>query len=106
MGGVSNVFKLTRTTSADGRPVFTKTIEGSNLERKWEVSDLQGDSCLKLFVCRCMLENFMGSCICIQANCRNNVLLFLSICKLKHPKTFLHFLQCLTYVFIKVGDSG
>jgi hypothetical protein len=47
--GVSNVFKLTHTTSADGRPVFTKTIEGSNLERKWvvlhnqwEVSDLQG----------------------------------------------------------------
>jgi len=34
MGGVSNVFKLTRTTSADGRPVFTKTIQGSNLERK------------------------------------------------------------------------
>ncbi|XP_033609355.1 obscurin isoform X4 [Cryptotermes secundus] len=31
-GGVSNVFKLTRSTSADGRPVFTKTIEGSNLE--------------------------------------------------------------------------
>ncbi|XP_069669104.1 obscurin isoform X4 [Periplaneta americana] len=30
--GSSNVFKLTRSTSADGRPVFTKTIEGSNLE--------------------------------------------------------------------------
>jgi len=48
MGGVSNVFKLTHTTSADGRPVFTKTIQGSSLERKWvvlhhqlEVSDLQ-----------------------------------------------------------------
>jgi hypothetical protein len=46
--GVSKVFKLTHTTSADGRPVFTKTIEGSNLERKWvvlyhqwDVSDLQ-----------------------------------------------------------------
>jgi len=36
-GGVSNVFKLTRTTSADGRPVFTKTIQGCNLERKWVV---------------------------------------------------------------------
>ena len=34
MDGVSNVFRLTRTTSADGRPVFTKTIQGSNLERK------------------------------------------------------------------------
>lgn len=32
--GVSNVFKLTHSTLADGRPVFTKTIEGSNLERK------------------------------------------------------------------------
>ncbi|XP_021942907.1 obscurin isoform X3 [Zootermopsis nevadensis] len=30
--GVSNVFKLTHSTLADGRPVFTKTIEGSNLE--------------------------------------------------------------------------
>jgi hypothetical protein len=32
--GISDVFKLTHSTSADGRPVFTKTIEGSNLERK------------------------------------------------------------------------
>lgn len=34
-GGESKVFKLTRSTSSDGRPVFTKTIEGLNLERKW-----------------------------------------------------------------------
>jgi hypothetical protein len=40
-GGVSNMVKLVRSTSADGRPVFTKTIEGSNLERKWVMLQLQ-----------------------------------------------------------------
>lgn len=39
--GVSNVVKMIRSTSADGRPVFTKTIEGSNLERKWVILHLQ-----------------------------------------------------------------
>lgn len=43
-GGVSNVYKLTQSTSADGRPVFTKTIEGSNLERKWVMLHLQWKS--------------------------------------------------------------
>lgn len=68
-GGVSNVFKLTRSTSADGRPVFTKTIEGSNLERKWvtlhlqwKVSDLHKTTvlCFILFVCGCILTVLMG----------------------------------------------
>lgn len=55
--GVSDVFKLTRSTSADGRPVFTKTIEGSNLERKWvtlhvqwQISGLQWTTVI-LFCC-------------------------------------------------------